>query len=487
MKTTQSTKPDSYDVIVIGGGPGGYVAAIRCAQLGLRTACIDAQSNPQGAPSLGGTCLNVGCIPSKALLDSSAQFAQIKHHIAAHGISVDNPSMDIDKMQSRKNKVVAKLTSGIALLFKANQIESIHAHAQLMANRTVALSDPTSGESLRTLSAEHIILAPGSEPIELPDIPFKNESVVDSSGALNFSAVPERLGVIGAGVIGLELGSVWNRLGAKVVILESLEGFLAAADQHIAREAARQFKQQGLDIRLGARLQKVETVAGGLQMYYQQNQQSHTLEVDRVIVAVGRRPATAGLLSPQCDVALDARGFIAVDEQCRTHAENVWAVGDAVRGPMLAHKSSEEGVAVAERIAGYVGHVDFNTVPWVIYTDPEIAWVGKTEQQLKEQGVATRTGMFPFAATGRALASAQPVGMVKMIADAQTDRLLGVHMIGPHVSELLAECVLAMEYQASSEDLARTIHAHPTLSEAVHEAALAVDNRAIHKAPSKPR
>ena len=483
-----------YDVIVVGGGPGGYVAAIRCAQLGLTTACIDQRVNAQGKPSLGGACLNVGCIPSKALLDSSEQFDRINHQFPRHGISVDNASIDIGKMLARKDAIVDKLTGGISLLLAANKIESIHGRGQFLGNRTIAVSDPAGGEKTRNLSAGHIILAPGSEPIELPGIPFDHERVVDSTDALSFDSVPPRLGVIGAGVIGLELGSVWRRLGSEVVILEALDDFLGLADHQIAREAARQFKQQGLDIRLGAMVRKVESASAGVEMAglkmaglnleYLQKEESHSIEVDRVIVAVGRRPATDGLLSSECGVTLEAGGFIKVDANCRTEADNVWAIGDAVRGPMLAHKSSEEGVAVAERIAAgsdNAGQVDFNTVPWVIYTSPEIAWVGQTETQLKEQGIPIHIGSFPFAATGRALAMEEPVGMVKMIAHAQTDRVLGVHLIGPLVSELVAECVLAMEYHASSEDLARTIHAHPTLSEAVHEAALAVDKRAIHK------
>lgn len=478
--------PESYDVIVIGGGPGGYVAAIRCAQLGLKTACIDRRADARGRAAPGGTCLNVGCIPSKALLDSSEQFERLGRQFAGHGIRVENASMDIGKMLARKDKIVGKLTGGIALLFKANAVDSLLGRARLLENRMVEVSEP--GGAARRLSAAHIILAPGSRPLELPGIPFDHDTVVDSTDALGFAQVPARLGVVGAGVIGLELGSVWRRLGAEVVMVEALDDFLPAADHHIAREAARQFKRQGLDIRLGATLQKVEKVekpkkaAGGVRIAYRQKERVHEVEVERVIIAVGRGPATEGLLSPGSGVALDARGFIEVDAQCRTAADHVWAVGDAVRGPMLAHKASEEGVAVAERIAGGRGQVDFNTVPWVIYTAPEIAWVGRTEKQLAEQGVPVRAGTFPFAATGRALAMEEPVGIVKLIAHAHTDRLLGAHLIGPHVSELVAECVLAMEYQASAEDLARTIHAHPTLSEAVHEAALAVDGRAIHKA-----
>lgn len=478
---------ESFDVVVIGAGPGGYVAAIRCAQLGLKAACIDNQSNAQGGKSLGGTCLNVGCIPSKALLDSSEQYHKLNHEFARHGITADNISMDVGRMQDRKEKIVASLTSGIEQLFKANGVTAIHGHARLLADNRVEVRAPQvggQGELIASITAKNIILAPGSVPVELPNIPFDHKFVVDSTGALNFTEVPKRLGIIGAGVIGLELGSVWNRLGSKVVILEAMDEFLPAADHQIARAGKQQFKKQGLDIRLGAMVDKVETGANGATLSYTQKGAAHNLEVDRVIVAVGRKPATADLLSADSGVAVDSRGFIEVDEKCRTGAPNVWAVGDAVRGPMLAHKSSEEGVAVAERIAGGSGHIDFNSVPWVIYTAPEIAWVGKTENQLKDEGVEIRTGSFPFAATARAKAMEQSVGFVKFIADAHTDKVLGVHMIGPHVSELIAECVLAMEYSASSEDLARTIHAHPTLSEAVHEAALAVDKRAIHKGNS---
>ncbi len=472
---------ENFDVIIIGGGPGGYVAAIRCAQLGLNTACIDDQSNKEGKPSLGGTCLNVGCIPSKALLDSSEQYHRLQHQFSAHGITAENVSMDIAKMQQRKEEIVSSLTGGIGVLFKANKVTSIYGKGRLMAENHVAVLDPESGELSQTISAPNIILATGSKPVELPSIPFDGEFIVDSTGALEFDRVPQRLGVIGAGVIGLELGSVWNRLGSEVVLLEAMDEFLAAADHQIARDAARQFKKQGLDIRLGAMVNKVSSTPNGLQLSYTQKGEEQSIEVDRVVVAVGRKPATEGLLAADCGVSLDARGFIEVDDHCRTTETGVWAVGDVVRGPMLAHKSSEEGVAVAERIAGGFGHVDFNTVPWVIYTAPEIAWVGKTENELKDEGVPVKTGVFPFAATGRAKAMEDTAGMVKVIAHAETDRVLGVHIIGPHVSELIAECVVAMSFHASSEDLARIVHAHPTLSEAVHEAALAVDKRAIHK------
>ena len=472
---------DSFDVIVVGAGPAGYVAAIRCAQLGLRTACIDARAGARGKASLGGACLNVGCIPSKALLDSSEQYEHITRHAKAHGITAGKTSMDVGKMQARKDAIVQKLTGGIEMLFKANRVESVHGRAKLLAKREVEVHAP--GEKTpRRMNAKHIILAPGAAPVELPGIPFDGKKIVDSTGALSFDKTPARLGVIGAGVIGLELGSVWSRLGAKVTLLEAMDEFLAVVDSQVAREAARQFAQQGLDIRLGAAVQKVENAGGGVRMHYEQKGKKQTLEADRVVVAVGRRPATGDLLAPDCGVTADKAGFIEVDENCRTHAENVWAVGDAVRGPMLAHKGSEEGMAVAERIAGGAAHVDFNTVPWVIYTAPEIAWVGRTEKQLREENIPVRAGAFPFAATGRALAMDAPAGMVKILAHEKTDRILGVHMLGAHVSELIGECVLAMEFQASSEDLARTIHAHPTLSEAVHEAALAVDGRAIHKA-----
>ena len=472
---------ENYDVIVIGGGPGGYVAAIRCAQLGMTTLCIDDQTDREGKPSLGGTCLNVGCIPSKALLDSSEQYHRLQHQFAAHGIHAENVSMDVEKMQSRKDEIVASLTGGIGVLFKANKVDFIHGFGRLMAEKHVAILDPESGELQQTISAPHIILAPGSKPVELPSIPFDQEFVVDSTGALAFDRVPPRLGVIGAGVIGLELGSVWNRLGSEVVLLEAMESFLAGADHQIAREAARQFKKQEMDIRLGAMVSKVSPTPNGMEITYTRNDVEEKIEVDRVVVAVGRRPATEGILAPDSGVATDARGFIEVDDECRTTEEGVWAVGDVVRGPMLAHKSSEEGVAVAERIAGGFGHVDFNTVPWVIYTAPEIAWVGKTENELKEEGIPVKTGLFPFAATGRAKAMEDTAGMVKVVAHADTDRILGVHIIGPHVSELIAECVVAMSFHASAEDIARIVHAHPTLSEAVHEAALAVDKRAIHK------
>ncbi len=473
---------DSFDVVVIGAGPGGYVAAIRCAQLGLKTACIDRWINNDGKPALGGTCLNVGCIPSKALLDSSEQYHKINHQFAAHGISVDGASMDVPTMIQRKEKIVKALTDGIGMLFKANKVTSIHGHGRLLANKKVEVLDVKSSEVTQTLETNHVIIASGSEPMPLPNVPFDDEFIVSSTGALEFEEAPKRLGVIGAGVIGLELGSVWRRLGAEVTLLEALDDFLAAADKNVAREAKKQYKQQGLDIRLGALVQSAQVKDGVVAVNYTDKKGEQTIEFDRLIVAIGRRPYTENLLAPDSGVTIGERGFIEVDDHCRTGVDRVYAVGDAVRGPMLAHKSSEEGVAVAETIATGIGHIDFNTVPWVIYTAPEIAWVGKTEQELKANGESLKIGTFPFAATGRARAMEEPIGFVKIIASEKTDRILGVHMVGPHVSELISEAVLAMEYKASSEDLARTIHAHPTLAEAVHEAALAVDKRAIHKA-----
>ncbi|MCY4150500.1 MAG: dihydrolipoyl dehydrogenase [Gammaproteobacteria bacterium] len=471
---------DSFDVLVVGAGPGGYVAAIRCAQLGLNTACIDNQVNHKEEPALGGTCLNVGCIPSKALLESTEQYHKLIHSFPAHGIKTTKASVDVPTMQKRKESIVEGLTSGIAQLFKANNVISIHGFGRLTMDNTVNVLDKN-GKISRTLLARHIILAPGSMPSHLPTIPFDHEFVVDSTGALNFEKVPKRLGIIGAGVIGLELGSVWNRLGSEVTLLEALDDFLALADHQVAAEAKRQFAKQGMNIHLGAQVNKLSKSRTGLAIHYTEKEKESSIDVDRVVVAIGRRPATEGVVSADSGVGVDDRGFIQVDDECRTNVPNVWAIGDAVRGPMLAHKSSEEGMAVAERIAGGKPHVNLNIVPWVIYTSPEIAWVGLTEKQLQDAGHDIRVGSFPFAATGRARAMEEPNGFIKMIADARTDRLLGVHMVGPHVSELINECVLAMEYQASSEDLARTIHAHPSLSEAIHEAALAVDKRAIHR------
>lgn len=471
---------DKYDVIVVGAGPAGYVAAIRCAQLGLHSVCVDDWQDDQGQPSLGGTCLNVGCIPSKALLDSSEQYHRLQHQFAAHGIRAKDVSMDVAAMLARKNKIVATLTRGIASLFEANKVTHINGHGRLLPDKHVEV---TGNGDPRTVRAEHVILATGSLPIDLSVSPVDGDRIVDSTGALAFAEVPRRLGVIGAGVIGLELGSVWRRLGADVVILEALETFLPAVDAQIAKEAQRHFKNQELDIRLGAQVVGTEVRDDAVQVQYKvADSGAKTLEVDRLIVAVGRRPNTDDLVDSATGVGLDDRGFIEVDEHCRTAAPDVYAIGDAVRGPMLAHKGSEEGVAVAELIAGHAGHVNYDVIPWVIYTTPEIAWVGNTEQELKQEDIAYRAGAFPFAATGRALAMEEPVGRVKILAAADDDRILGVHIVGPHASELIGEAVVAMEFAASAEDLARTVHAHPTLTEAIHEAALSVDKRAIHKA-----
>ncbi len=467
-----------FDVVVIGGGPAGYVAAIRAAQNGLRTACIDAWQNRDGSTAFGGTCLNAGCIPSKALLESSEWYHRAGHELASHGILLEALRLDLAAMQARKAKIVQQLSGGIQALFKANQVTGLFGRGQLLPGNKVRYTRHDSADEL--LEAEHVIIATGSTPIELPFARFDGDRVVDSWGALDFTEVPGRLGVIGAGVIGLELGSVWRRLGAEVTILEAMDRFLFMADAQIAKEAQRQFKRQGLDVRLGARVREAQVSGEGVRVTYDDEQGSHELAVDRLVVAVGRRPYTEGLLDPLAGVDLDEQGRIAVDDECRTTAPNVWAVGDVVRGPMLAHKGSEEGVMVADLIAGRHGEVNYAAVPSIIYTSPEIAWVGQTEEQLKEQGVAYKCGTFNFAASGRAKAMEQAAGLVKLISAADTDEILGVHIVGPMAGELIAEAVLAMEFQASTEDLQRTIHGHPTLTEAVHEAALAADRRAIH-------
>ena len=470
-----------FDVVVIGGGPGGYVAAIRAAQLGLSVACVDAtKGKADGKLALGGTCLNVGCIPSKALLDSSRQFHNLTHMFADHGISADNAKIDVKAMIGRKDKIVKQFNGGVSALFKANKVTAFHGHGSLHANKRVSVK-VHDGKDVE-LQAKHVILASGSSSIELPFAKFDGQHIVDNVGALDFDAVPKRLGVIGAGVIGLEMGSVWKRLGAEVTILEAMPEFLAAADSDISKTAAREFKKQGLDIRLGAKLQSAEVKQGEVHLTYVDAKGEQSLVVDKLLVAVGRRANTAGLLAEGTGVKLTDRGLIEVDGHCHTGVDGVWAIGDCVRGPMLAHKASEEGIAVAERIAGLPGHVDFNTVPWVIYTEPEIAWVGQTEQQVKAAGIPFKVGTFPFAAIGRAVAMNETAGLVKVIAHAETDRILGLHLCGANVSELVHEGVVAMEFKGSAEDLARICHAHPTLSEAVHEAALAVDKRAIHKA-----
>ena len=472
-----------FDVIVIGGGPAGYHAAIRAAQLGLKTACVDAALGKDGKPALGGTCLRVGCIPSKALLDSSRQFWNLGHIFGEHGITTKDAKMDIPTMIARKDKIVKQFTGGIAALFKANKVSPFYGFGTLHRDNVVTVKQHDGTEV--SLKAANVILAAGSDSIELPFAKFDGEYIIDNVGALDIETVPERLGVIGAGVIGLELGSVWNRLGSKVTILEAMPSFLAAADGEVSKLAAREFKKQGLDIQLGAKVSNVEIVGKGkkkeVKLTYTDAKGEQTLVVDKLLVAVGRRAATKGLLADDTGVKVNERGQIEVDDHCHTGVNGVWAVGDCVRGPMLAHKGFEEGIEVAELIAGLPGHVNYDTIPWVIYTEPEIAWVGKTEEQLKADGVAYKTGTFPFAAIGRAVAMAEPAGFVKVIADAETDRVLGMHLVGALVSELVHEGVLTMEFSGSADDLARICHAHPTMSEAVHDAAMAVAKRAIHK------
>ena len=469
----------NYDVVVIGGGPGGYVAAIRCGQLGLATALVDEWLGADGKPALGGTCLNVGCIPSKALLDSSHHYHNIAHLLPAHGITVKGASMDIATMQSRKDKVVQTMNRGVAALLKKNKVDAYSGHGRLQAGNRVAITIHAGGEEV--VAAKNVIIGSGSVPIDIPVAPVDGHSIVDNAGALAFDKVPKRLGVIGAGVIGLELGSVWNRLGSEVVILEALEDFLPAADTQIARDALKIFtRKQGLDIHLGARVTGAKATKKGVSVKYEDKDGAKALEVDRLVVAVGRRAFTEGLVDADVGLAMDDGGRIQVDELCRTSVDGVYAVGDVVKGPMLAHKASEEGIAVAELIAGQAAHIDHRTVPWVIYTHPEIAWVGDTEQQLKSKGADYRSGSFPYRALGRAHGAGETDGFVKILADSNTDEILGVHILGAQASELIAEAVTAMVFRASSEDLARTIHAHPTLSEAMHEAALAVDGRAIH-------
>ncbi len=475
---------EQFDVIVIGAGPAGYHAAIRAAQLGMKVACIDAALGKDGKPALGGTCLRVGCIPSKALLDSSRQFWNMGHLFGEHGISFDKPKMDVPTMIGRKDKIVKQFTGGIAMLFKANKVTPFYGYGVLHAGNVVKVKQHDGSDV--ELKGTNVIIAAGSDSIELPFAKFDGETIVDNVGALDFTTVPKRLAVIGAGVIGLELGSVWNRLGSEVVVLEALPDFLAAADKEAGKAALKEFKKQGLDIRLGAKVSKAEIKAKGkakeVHLTYADDKGEQTLVVDKLLVAVGRRAATKGLLADDVGVKVNERGVIEVDAHCHTGVDGVWAVGDCVRGPMLAHKGFEEGIAVAELIAGLPGHVNYDTIPWVIYTEPEIAWVGKTEEQLKAEGIPYKAGSFPFAAVGRAVAMAEPAGFVKVLAHAETDRVLGMHLVGANVSELVHEGVLTMEFSGSADDLARICHAHPSLSEAVHDAAMAVDKRAIHKA-----
>ena len=472
-----------FDVVVIGAGPGGYVAAIRAAQLGFKTACIDAGVNKAGdAPALGGTCLNVGCIPSKALLQSSEHFHAAQHDFAEHGITVGDVQFDAAKMIERKDGIVTKLTGGIAFLFKKNKVESLHGKGSFKGKNGDLYQIEVDNQGEKSLvEAKHVIVATGSVPRPLPLIAIDNVNVLDNEGALNLTEVPKKLGVIGSGVIGLEMGSVWKRVGAEVTILEAMPTFLAAADQQIAKEAFKIFtKEQGLAIELGVKLNEITNGDKGVTVSYEVNGTAKTETFDKLIISIGRIPNTEGLNAEAVGLAKDERGFIQVDSDCKTNLPNVWAIGDVVRGPMLAHKASDEGVAVAERIAGQKPHLDFNTIPFVIYTDPEIAWVGKTEEQLKAEGVEYKKGTSGFAANGRALGLGKAKGTVKVLACAKTDRVLGVHMIGPMVSELVAEGVMSMEFSASSEDIARIVHAHPTLSEVLHEAALAADKRALH-------
>ncbi|MBV2209812.1 MAG: dihydrolipoyl dehydrogenase [Thermomonas sp.] len=474
------SEQQQFDVVVIGGGPAGYHAAIRAAQLGLKTACIDAALGKDGKPALGGTCLRVGCIPSKALLDSSRQFWNMGHIFDQHGISFDKPAIDVGKMVGRKDGIVKQFTGGIAALFKANKVTAFYGFGQLHAGNVVTVKQHDGSEV--SLKGTNVIIAAGSNSIELPFAKF-GEHIVDNEGALDFTEVPKRLGVIGAGVIGLELGSVWNRLGSEVTVLEGLPDFLAAADKEVSKLAAREFKKQGLNINLGCKVSGTEVKKDGVHVAYTDAKgEAQTLVVDKLLVCVGRRAATKGLLAEGCTVQVNERGQIMVDEHCHTGVDGVWAVGDCVRGPMLAHKGFEEGIAVAELIAGLPGHVNFDTIPYVIYTEPELAWVGKTEEQLKAEGIPYKAGSFPFAAVGRAVAMAEPAGFVKVLAHAETDTILGMHLIGANVSELVHEGVLAMEFKGSADDLARICHAHPSLSEAVHDAAMAVAKRAIHKA-----
>lgn len=472
----QDTSLEPYDLLVIGAGPGGYVAAIRAAQLGLRVACVDRWVGADGRPALGGTCLNVGCIPSKALLESSHHYAQLGE-LEDHGIAVDGARVDLARMQARKAHVVRQLTGGIASLFARNKIEWLKGDATLAGNGQVDVRD---AKGSTRVAARHIVLAPGSVPVALPVAPLRTPWIVDSTGALEFDQVPPRLAIIGAGAIGLELGSVWARLGSTVTVLEALDDFLPGLDRAVAREALKVLRAQRLDIRLGAQVSAVTQSGDTVTVRYARAGQEQTLEADRLVVAAGRRACTEGLGLDEAGVRCDARGRIEVDARFRTSAPGVYAIGDAIAGPMLAHKASEEGVAVAECIAGQAGHVNYAVIPGVIYTHPEIAWVGLGEQAATAAGLPVRVGSFPLSASGRARASGNATGVVRVVAHADTDRVLGVHVFAPHASELIAEAVLAMEYQASAEDLARTIHAHPTLAESLHEAALAVGGRALH-------
>ncbi|MDM0013633.1 dihydrolipoyl dehydrogenase [Variovorax sp. J22P168] len=470
-----------FDVVVIGGGPGGYIAAIRAAQLGFNVACIDEWKNAKGGPALGGTCTNIGCIPSKALLQSSEHYEHAGHAFADHGIKIEGLGLDVAKMLARKDNVVKQNNDGIVYLFKKNKVAFFHGRGSFVKASDAGYEIKVSGEAEETITGKQIIVATGSNARALPGTPFDEENILSNDGALRIGAVPKKLALIGSGVIGLEMGSVWRRLGAEVTVLEALPTFLGAVDEQIAKEALKAFTKQKLKIELGVKVGEIKSGKKGVSIAYTDAKGgAQSLEVDKLIVSIGRVPNTIGLGAEAVDLKLDERGAIVVDEECRTSLPNVWAIGDVVRGPMLAHKAEEEGVAVAERIAGQHGHVNFNTIPWVIYTSPEIAWVGQTEQQLKASGRAYKAGTFPFLANGRARALGDTTGMVKFLADAATDEILGVHMVGPMVSELISEAVVAMEFKASAEDIARICHAHPSLSEATKEAALAVDKRTLN-------
>ena len=470
-----------FDVVVIGAGPGGYIAAIRAAQLGLSVACIDAWQNGKGGPAPGGTCTNVGCIPSKALLQSSEHYDQVNHHFAEHGIEVKGVSLNLEQLLGRKNGVVKQNNDGILYLFKKNKITFFHGKGAFTGKVEGGWAINVSGTATADIVGKHIVIATGSSARELPGLPFDEKQVLSNDGALNISTVPKKLGVIGAGVIGLEMGSVWRRLGAEVTVLEAMPEFLAAVDQQVAKEALKIFTKQGLAIQTGIKLGEIKASAKSVTVPYTDAAGAEQkLVVDKLIVSIGRVPYTGGLQADTVGLQLDERGFVVVDADCKTNLPNVWAVGDVVRGPMLAHKAEEEGVAVAERIGGQHGHVNFDTIPWVIYTSPEISWVGQTEQQLKASGRAYKAGSFPFLANGRARALGDTTGFVKILADAATDEVLGVHIIGPMASELIAEAVTIMEFKGAAEDIARICHAHPTLSESMKEAALAVDKRTLN-------
>ena len=467
-----------FDVVVIGGGPAGYVAAIRSAQLGLKTACIEEYVDAKNNPTFGGTCLNVGCIPSKALLDSSHRYQEATSHLKIHGIEVGSVALDIPAMMKRKNDIVAKLTNGIGGLFAANKVTPIAGRGKVLADSKVQITDIEGKKEI--IESKNIIIASGSSPIEIGSAIFNDTNILDSTGALEIDKVPETLGVIGAGVIGLELGSVWARLGSKVTVIEAMDDFLFMADKEVAKETFKDFKKQGLDIRLGCKLTSSKSLKNSVKITYENNGSSENMEFEKLIVAVGRKPNTSDIFEEDCGISLDEKGFISVNQNCQTDVKNIWAIGDVVRGPMLAHKGSEEGIMVAERIAGKHAEMNYDLVPSVIYTHPEIAWVGKNEEELKNDNIEYKVGKFPFAASGRALAVEQSVGFVKLLTDAKTDTIIGVHVFGPSAAEIVQQALISMEFGASSEDLGLTIFSHPTVSEALHEAALSVSNQAIH-------